>query len=224
MPAPRATIKAGTTTKESLLDAAEALFAEHGIAGASLRAITTRAGANVAAAHYHFGSKKGLARAVLSRHLGPINEERLRLLDAAEAEGEKPDLEALVSAFVAPVVRRARAQPDRGRRLAQIFGRVMTVPDNTLREMLIAELAEVIRRFSAAFARALPHLPQQTLFWRIHFMVGAMAHTLAGSHMIEAVTEGLCCTDDLDIMVDQLVTFLAAGLAAPATATGEHGP
>ena len=56
-----------TDTKTSLLDAAEALFAELGIAGASMRAITARAGANLAAVHYHFGSKEGLVREVFRR-------------------------------------------------------------------------------------------------------------------------------------------------------------
>ena len=93
-------------TKKSLLDAAEALIAEHGVAGASLRAITTRAGANLAAANYHFGSKKALARAVIARRFGPVNTERLRLLDEAEqASGDDAvDLETLVRAFVGPVV------------------------------------------------------------------------------------------------------------------------
>ncbi|HZF08479.1 MAG TPA: helix-turn-helix domain-containing protein, partial [Thermoanaerobaculia bacterium] len=44
-------VEAGT--RESLMDAAEALFSERGIQAASLRAITERAGANLAAVHYH---------------------------------------------------------------------------------------------------------------------------------------------------------------------------
>ena len=60
-----------TDTRESLLDAAESLFAEHGIQASSLRMITQRAGANLAAVHYHFGSKEGLVRAVFSRRLSP---------------------------------------------------------------------------------------------------------------------------------------------------------
>ena len=67
-------------TRESLLDAAESLFSDRGIQAASLRAITEQAGANLAAVHYHFGSKQGLVRAVFSRRLAPLNEERLRRL------------------------------------------------------------------------------------------------------------------------------------------------
>ncbi|MEM7582032.1 MAG: TetR/AcrR family transcriptional regulator [Acidobacteriota bacterium] len=204
-------------TKQSLLDAAEALIAERGVAGASLRAITTRAGTNLAAANYHFGSKQDLARAVIARHLRPINAERMRLLDKAEREaGEHgPKLETLVRTFVGPVVRFGRELPDGGRHFAQICGRAMTQPDPMLREVLLGELAEAIRRFKAAFSRALPELAPEELLWRMQFMVGAMAHTIAGSQMIEAVHGDALDTRDLDGIVERLVRFMCGGLSAP---------
>ena len=209
---------AANDTKLSLLDAAEATIAEHGFAGASLRAITSRAGTNLAAVNYHFGSKEELARAVIARHMGPVNAERMRLLDEAErdAGGGKPGLEALVRAFVGPVVRFGGELPDRGRHFAQICGRAMTQPDPVLRESLLGELAEAIRRFKAAFARALPDLPRQELLWRVQFMVGGMAHTLAGTQIIEAVHGDTLDTRDLGGLVERMVRFFCAGLAAPA--------
>ena len=204
-------------TKQSLLDAAEALIAEHGVRGASLRAITTRASANLASANYHFGSKEALVRAMVARRLRPLNEERLRRLSALEEGTEgSPPLEDLVRAFVEPVVRYGHHLPDRGRQFVQIFGRALTQPDPTLRSMLIDELGEVILRFSGAFGRALPHLDQQDLMWRMHFMVGAMAHTVAGSKILEEVTQGLCHPGDIDGVVERLVSFLSGGLAAGA--------
>src|SRR4028119_1065047 len=71
-------------TREALLDAAEKLFSEHGIQASSLRAITQQAVANLAAVDYHFGSKEGLVRAVFSRRLKPLDEERTRLLQACD--------------------------------------------------------------------------------------------------------------------------------------------
>src|SRR5262252_5392157 len=52
-------------TKARVLRAATALFAEHGFHGTKMRDIATRAGANVASAHYHFGSKRDLYLEVL---------------------------------------------------------------------------------------------------------------------------------------------------------------
>ncbi len=55
------------STRDAVLDAAEALFASQGFAGASIRAITDRAGANIAMVKYYFGSKEGLFAAVVER-------------------------------------------------------------------------------------------------------------------------------------------------------------
>src|SRR5215470_9580578 len=52
-------------TKARVLRAATELFAEHGFHGTKIRDIAARAGANVAAGHYHFGSKRDLYLEVL---------------------------------------------------------------------------------------------------------------------------------------------------------------
>lgn len=51
-------------TRDRLIDAAGYVFAERGYRGATMRQIAQRAGANLAAAHYHFGSKQDLYREV----------------------------------------------------------------------------------------------------------------------------------------------------------------
>lgn len=50
----------GDATRTALLDAATELFAEHGYAGAGVRAITTAGGTNVSSVKYYFGDKAGL--------------------------------------------------------------------------------------------------------------------------------------------------------------------
>ena len=74
-----------TNTKDRLLDTAEQLFAQTGIEATSLRTITAEAGANLAAIHYHFGSKETLIQEVFARRVEPVNQERLRQLDELEA-------------------------------------------------------------------------------------------------------------------------------------------
>ncbi len=53
------------STKSLLIDAAGELFAEYGLEGTTVRAIADKAGVNIAAINYHFGSKENLYREVL---------------------------------------------------------------------------------------------------------------------------------------------------------------
>jgi AcrR family transcriptional regulator len=60
-------VMAQSETVERILDAAEQLFAEKGFAETSLRLITSKAGVNLAAVNYHFGSKKALIPSLKTR-------------------------------------------------------------------------------------------------------------------------------------------------------------
>jgi TetR/AcrR family transcriptional regulator len=84
-------------TSEALIDSARALFARRGFDGASIRAITRAAGANLGGVTYHFGSKHALYEAVLDHVLSPLGE---RVSAAAAGAGSALDrLEAVVRAF-----------------------------------------------------------------------------------------------------------------------------
>lgn len=207
---------APTATRESLLDAAESLFSEHGIQAASLRAITQRAGANLAAVHYHFGSKQGLVRAVFQRRLEPLNRERLALLSACERDGGGT-VEGVMRAFVAPLLRMVREDPDRGGAFARLMGRAFAEPGDEVRQILFNEFKELVDRFKDALVLLLPHLSESEVLWRLHFVAGSMGHTVACSQMLERYSEGRCRLSDVEGSIDLLVQFLAAGLRASAT-------
>jgi AcrR family transcriptional regulator len=206
-------VEAGT--RESLMDAAESLFAERGIQAASLRAITERAAANLAAVHYHFGSKQGLVRAVFSRRLAPLNAERLRLLAAGES------VEEVLQAFLEPALAMSRDAFHGA--FGRLLGRAFMEPDDEIREILIEQFSEVFHRFTAALVRLLPELPEAEILWRFHFVAGTLGHTVACGHLIERFSEGRCSLGGAEGAADHLVTFLAAGLRAPAPDLGRAG-
>ena len=203
-------------TRELLLDAAEALFAERGIQGASVRAITRQAGANLASVHYHFGSKDNLAREVFRRRLRPINAERLRLLDEIEANPARPGPEPLLEAFLAPALRLLHGASEGGRAFARLMGRTSSHPELPLHREVFEELQPVLERFVAAFERSLPHLPRRDIVWRLYFAVGTIGHTVASARLARELSDGLCDPTDADATIRRLVAFLSAGFRAPA--------
>jgi AcrR family transcriptional regulator len=210
-------MKIGRTTKERILDAAERLFAERGFDGTSLRAITTEAGVNLAAVNYHFRSKNDLIHEVFSRRLAPINARRLTMLDDCEAgKGTGAiQLEKVVRAFVEPLLRPEGVVATGRVTLQTLLGRMYVDPGGNVRRVFLGEMDEVARRFRAAFQRAMPGIPLEDIYWRLHFTIGAMAHTLAGSWIIETLSNGLCKPSDLDGTIDRLVAFAVAGLNGP---------
>jgi AcrR family transcriptional regulator len=95
----------GDETRLQILAAAERLVGERGIAALSLREAAGSAGArNNSAAQYHFGTKDGLIDAIFELRMRTINEARMALLDAAEADGRGDDVAVLVEALVLPLV------------------------------------------------------------------------------------------------------------------------
>ena len=63
---------------------------QHGFEGTSMRLLTAKAGVNLAAVNYHFGSKDALIEAVFRRRLDPMNAERIAALDAARGRSLRP--------------------------------------------------------------------------------------------------------------------------------------
>ena len=198
-------------TRQAILDATEELLAHEGFAAMSLRALTSKAGVNLAAVHYHFGSKEEVTKSALARRIAPINEQRLQQLDELEATGKPPALRDVLRTFLAPVL--LLAQTDEGSRACRMFGRLLAEHPPFLRAWLTEHFRPVLQRYGQAFARTKPELSTSQILWRLHFVIGAMTHTLLHAELLHAVSEGLCEGDEDDLL-EQLLTFCASGFAA----------
>ena len=73
----------------------------------SLRTITEVAGVDLALANYHFGSKDNLLREVIARRARIVHDERVRALERRDmTPAASPSVEAIVTAFLEPLLRR----------------------------------------------------------------------------------------------------------------------
>jgi AcrR family transcriptional regulator len=205
-------------TKERILDVAEALFMEHGYEATSLRALTSAADVNLAAVNYHFGTKEELFQAVLTRRLDPMNQRRVELLTRYEAESAPRPLpcDRILSALLAPALTLARDPKRGGSNFLRLLGRAYADPAPFIRQFLSEQYADMIARFKAAFARALPKMPRKELSWRLHFIMGALSYTLAGTDALKLIAElNPHESANDEILLRRLAPFLLAGLTAP---------
>lgn len=207
-------------TKSRILDAAEELFMEHGFEATSLRLITTAAGVNLAAANYHFGSKEELFQAVLTRRLDPMNRDRMELLSGVEKEAAASaqilTCEKILAAMFIPALKLARDHETGGKNFLRLLGRAYADPAPFIREFLSSQYSEMIARFRHAFSHALPHIPREELSWRLHFVMGALSFTLAGTDVLKVI--GQYHPEEVhndELILKRLAPFLAAGLRAP---------
>jgi len=109
----RRTKEAALHTREALLDAAEALFAEQGVSRTSLQQIAEHAGLTRGAVYWHFEDKAALFNAMMARTTLPM-EEALQRMD----EAPEPPLDVL-RRLAEDALRRIASDP-RTRRVFEI--------------------------------------------------------------------------------------------------------
>ena len=205
-------VKPQHETRTRILDAAEELFMLHGFEGTSMRLLTAKAGVNLAAVNYHFGSKDALIEALFRRRLDPMNEERIAALDRLEDFSE----ENIIRAFIGPSLHLIEDAKGGGRNFIRLLGRTYTEPAKPVRALIGQMYAPTMERYKAALERALPQMPRDELVWRMHFMFGTLAYTLAATDTVQLIA-GCKPEDrhDARLLEERLTAFLAAGLHAP---------
>ena len=204
-------------TRDRILDAAESLFADNGFRAVSLRQITTEAGVNLAAVNYHFGGKDGLIYEVLTRVVGPINEERLSSLDLAEADaqGDAVPIRTILDAFFRPVVNQLAGAHHNSQLYLKLAGRCLSESEEHSPETLLKLFEKVADRFVAASAKSLPHLSEVDIYWRLHFSVGTLLHSLAKGSQLVLFSRGKIPSVDPAETLDQLIQYTAGGMESP---------
>jgi AcrR family transcriptional regulator len=202
-----------TGSRDRLIRAAARLFAEHGFDGVSVRQIAAAAEANSALVGYYFRGKEGLLFEVYRALSEPLTEERMRRLEACSARGTAPALEQVIEAFVRPALDATTGQE------GQVFTRLRAMlagRHSDLLERVVAERFDAsTTRFVDVLSQCLPHLTRAEVFWRFHFLLGAIYYTAAGPHRIRVLSRGACDPADAEAVLPELVRYAAAGFRAP---------
>ena len=95
---------------------------------------------------------------------------------------------------------------------AEQFSHRCRVLADRLRKFLHDNYSHVLKEFVADFARFLPHLDKQELYWRLDIVSGALTYAMADFGVIKR--RGVSEQQHRDLAATHLIKFAAAGLKA----------
>ena len=198
-------------TRDDLVNAAERLFAEHGVYEATVRDITKLAGQrNPSVIHYHFGSVGGLRVFILKKHGEPMDAERCRRVAKA---GANPTTRELIECLVVP------------------YGNALLDPSGRNYVRIVAQFSGQFHQWQSGADVSAPHL-QSTLTAirdaqthlppavRNSRMIGALAlmtGVVAGRAIV--LHKGGKPKLSHKAFLDDLTTMIAACIQAPQSST-----
>jgi len=205
----------GEDARERILDAAENLFAHHGLDAVSIRDVARKAHVDTALVHYYFATKRGVFDAVFQRRAAILNKERIAAMTAYEANPGPGGVtvEGLVDAFLRPLFETSAAGGSKWKDYFALIAQVNNNPDWG-GETMARFFDPVIRHLIAALRRALPAARDEDLFWSYHFLSGALTLTFAQTGRIDLLSDGLCKSTDFAAASARLSRYIAAGFEA----------
>ncbi|MBW4627124.1 MAG: TetR family transcriptional regulator [Brasilonema octagenarum HA4186-MV1] len=199
-----------TDTKEQIISVAERLFAERGFSGTTLRNVVSEARVNLAAVHYHFGSKEDLFRAVVARFARPVVEQELALLEQLQAGNEVPSVEAILTALLKPCLEILAQDKDTLLVRAQFMGRCRTEPE-PIKSIATDEFAVSSEAFLDVLQRALPEQSRSQLHWKLDLVIAALIRVQTEAGQPFALLQ-MTDPEHIQNATEQLVKFLSPGM------------
>jgi AcrR family transcriptional regulator len=199
-------------TRNRILDAAQALFAEKGFDATSVRDITATADCNVAAVNYHFGGKENLYVESFRALLGALRDQRLAVLEALMERDPAPTLEAfletLADGFLTPL------EDERRGRLLMLFVSREIFDPRLPKSIFAGEFIEpMMSRAAAALDRVEPAMDPDDAALCLMSMVGQLMHALKAQHFF-APHDRPGHVPDRDDVISHFVRYSAGGIRA----------
>jgi len=199
-------------TRERILDAAQALFAEKGYDSTSVRDITATAGCNVAAVNYHFGGKEKLYVESFRALLGTLRDQRLAVLDALIKRDPRPTLEAFLETFADGFLK--PLEDDSRGRLFMLFVSREIFDPRLPKSIFAGEFIEpMMSRAMAALDRVGPVMDREDAALCLMSMVGQLMHALKAQHFF-GPHDRPRRVPNRDAVISHFVRYAAGGIRA----------
>ncbi|ROO87427.1 TetR family transcriptional regulator [Actinocorallia herbida] len=199
----------GEATRQAILLAAERLFAERGISAVPLRDIGLAAGQrNHAAVQYHFGEREEIVKAIMEFRGAQSEDHRTETVTDLLLGGTVPTLQDVVSAFVRPLA--IHIQPDNN---YLSFLSLYITEEGGYESLGDVHTGGSVITLRSLLGRLAPQVPEAVLEERWWVTLTSAVHALARYQTSQRKRAHLPA--DIDVLIEDLVMYLSAGLAAP---------
>lgn len=198
-------------TRERILNATEALFAEGGYNGTSVRDIAALAEVGIAVVTYHFGLKDDLFEAVVARRAVILNSQRAETLTAARTAmiNEPIPVHTLVRGYVMPFLDVARGDDPGWRNYAVLMGRLANSPRGTA--VIHRHSDSIAEAYISEFLRSAAQADRRDIITGFMIMVSAMLTLCASTGRLMKLSDAFgCSVNDIDAG-ESLIRFCSAG-------------
>jgi len=201
-------------TKRKIIEAAEIEFAKEGYSGASIRSITTKAGANVASVNYHFGTKEDLFRQMARYRFEPINELRLSLFDELEANyaPSAPPIEEVIEIVIRPIVTNFLAKGAKGAAFMRALGKALSEERPFMQQLQREMLKTIVARVHAFLIKAGKSIPEERIAYSMHFISCSIVGAMMQHSRLELMHGHVIDSQDAEKLSLSLTQFVAGGV------------
>ncbi len=195
---------------EQILDAAEHLFARHGLYGVTLKDVAQRVGVHHTLLNYYFEDKKKLFDAVFARRAAVTSELRMKALEDYEAAAAgQPTVEGALHAFLDTDLDLYIEGGEGWKNYGALGAQAANTTEGA--ELMDKHFDPVVLRLVSILKQALPDASEEDIFWGYHFVTGALMVTLGRTGRIDKLSNGLCKSDDFPAIKQRMARFMAAG-------------
>lgn len=195
----------------TILDAAEKLFALHGRDGVTLKAIATAASVDTALIHYYFGDKDRVFRAVFARRAGEVNKARIAAMDAYEARvGDQKTIEGVLDVFLRPIYEMIIEKGEGWVYFAAIVGHANASHFGG-KDVMAENFDPIVHRFIDMLKALAPNAPPERIYWFFDLVSSSLTHGLAQTGRIDDISAGLCKSSDLAAVLDTMIAVFSIG-------------
>lgn len=204
-------------TRDTILDAAEQLFAELGYATTSFRDIALQANVNPALISYYFGTKRLLYEAVYKRRGKELTDLWSESLDELEARVDRrPTVDEILRVYFSAQFE-MKHKGDGGLAFFRLQTRLHSEPEEQAFNLRREVYDTAGKRFVALLEKALPHVSKADVNWRFIFMIGVGLYMTSDVDRLDDLSSGRFESRDLNEALERVMSFCTAGMMAPST-------